>query len=232
MRIGIIANSFSPAFRIYEHLQGLLNYEVFILLSPSPARSAWLSTLANAARLTIVSISAPLWRNSNSSFRSRVVFFLKPLDNPSSIVRLKALNLDIGLHKSGIIYRKATIDAFRLGILNPHIGILPAYRGRNVMEWSLLQGDPTGISVFFVDSGIDTGERIVHSEQVDVSNFGSAAEAKRFLFGLDGKFFRKALELLQSENPVYTTNDGSGRRYYVMSKLFSEVVEDLLKRQN
>ena len=157
---------------------------------------------------------------------------MKPLDDPRSIVRLKALNLDVGLHKSGVIYRKATINAFRLGILNPHIGILPAYRGRSVMEWSLLQGDPTGIFVFFVDSGIDTGERIVHSEQVDVSNLGSAGEAKRFLFDLDGKFFRKALELLQSENPVYTTNDCSGRRYDVMSKLFLEVVEDLLERQN
>ena len=81
-------------------------------------------------------------------------------------------------------------------------------------------------------SGIDTGERIVHSEQVDVSNFDSAGEAKRFLFDLDREFFRKALELLQSETPVYTTNDGSGRRYYVMSKLFLEVVEDPLKRQN
>jgi len=114
--------------------------------------------------------------------------------------------------------------------LNPHIGLLPEYRGRSVMEWSLLKGDPVGITVFFIDEGIDTGERIVVSEPVDVSSYGSVAEAKGYLFNLDAVFFRKALEAINSGSP-FLLNNGMGRRYYVMSNLFTGVVEELLRKK-
>ncbi len=159
----------------------------------------------------------------------RVVPLRSPLEHPANLLRVKKLNLDVGLHKSGVIYREPVINLFRLGILNPHIGLLPAYRGRHVMEWSLLQGDAVGVTVFFVDSGIDTGARIVLSEVVDVRNCKTINEAKQQLFDLDARLFRRAIELLQSEEQTFEHNDGSGRRYYVMSKLFRGVVDQLLK---
>ena len=100
------------------------------------------------------------------------------------------------------------------------------------MEWALLNGDPVGISVFFIDAGIDTGSRIVVSEEVDISKFKFVPEAKQHLFDLDAMFFRKALVSLGSENPAYRLNDGSGRRHYVMSKLFQGVVQDLMRVNN
>jgi methionyl-tRNA formyltransferase len=160
----------------------------------------------------------------------KLILLSKQFDHDSSIARLKDLRFDIGLHKAGIIYRSRTIAAFRLGILNPHIGLLPEYRGRSVMEWSLLKGDPVGITVFFIDEGIDTGERIVVSEPVDVSSYGSVAEAKGYLFNLDAVFFRKALEAINSGSP-FLLNNGMGRRYYVMSNLFTGVVEELLRKK-
>src|SRR5215217_6082174 len=48
MRIGILPHSFSSAFEIYKVVPG---HEVFIILSPSPHRSAWTSYLANLARI-------------------------------------------------------------------------------------------------------------------------------------------------------------------------------------
>lgn len=159
----------------------------------------------------------------------RVVALSNALDHPKSLARLEKLKLDVGLHKSGTIYREPTINCFRLGILNSHIGILPRYRGRCVMEWSLLQGDRVGISVFFIDSGIDTGERIVLSEPVDISHCKSVAEAKQYLFDFDAVFYRRALESLRSDDIAYRINDGSeSRRYYVMSRLFLDVVERCL----
>jgi methionyl-tRNA formyltransferase len=96
------------------------------------------------------------------------------------------------------------------------------------MEWSLLNGDPVGITVFFIDAGIDTGERIVFSEEVDVSYCKTIDEAKQYLFDLDAKFFRRALEKLSEPDFAFQTNDGSGKRYYVMSKLFQEVAQTIL----
>ena len=46
----------------------------------------------------------------------------------------------------------------RLGVLNPHYALLPHYRGMNVAEWSIFHDDPVGVSVHYVDAGIDTGD--------------------------------------------------------------------------
>ena len=162
----------------------------------------------------------------------RLVQLRWPLHHEGSVATLKGLKLDVGLHKAGVIYRDATINAFRLGILNHHIGILPAYRGRSVMEWSILQGDAVGITVFFIDAGIDTGARIVLSENVDISGYSSITEAKQYLFSLDKVYFPKALMLINDNAPTFQLNDGSGKRYFVMSRLFEGVVEQLLNARS
>jgi len=232
MRVGILANSYLSAFRIYRQLHDLPDCNLFILLAPLPHRSSWISMLANFARMIFTCFTSAGWQLSVLPFNRRVVFLPHPINHPVSVAQLKRKKLDIGLLNSGIIYREPTIAAFRLGILNPHIGILPAYRGRNVMEWSVLNGDPVGVTVFFIDGGIDTGERIVIKEQVDISEFPSINRAKQYLFDLDGSFFRKALIKLTAENPSTQINDGSGHRYYVMSKLFQGVVTELLQGNN
>jgi methionyl-tRNA formyltransferase len=232
MRTGILAHSFSSAFAIYKAVQDLPGQGVFIILSPSPHRSARTSHLANLARFLLTTIKgfdpAPL----RLLLTGRLIFLRRPLHDEKSVDTLRKLNLDVGLHKAGVIYRDVTINAFRLGILNHHIGILPAYRGRSVLEWSILQGDTVGITVFFIDTGIDTGARILMSEEVDISGYTSVVEAKEYLFNLDRIFFRKALALLTGSEPSFQLNDGTGPRYFVMSKLFQGVVDQLLKARD
>ena len=230
MRTAILAHSFASAFPVYKSVADLPGQEVFIVLSPSPHRSTASSSLANLARLVQVSLTSLTLKPLSLLLTGKLIFLTKPLHDPASIETLKRLNLDVGLHKAGVIYRDVTINAFRLGILNHHIGILPEYRGRSVMEWSILQGDAVGITVFFIDNGIDTGARILLSEQVDISAFKTAAEAKRYLFDLDRLLFPKALTLLTDNEPSFQLNDGTGHRYFVMSKLFEGVVDQLLQQ--
>lgn len=225
MRTGILANSLPAAVSIYNQVKGVPDCECFVLLCPTGKESRLRSLFGHLARLAL----RPERANSMSLILSgKVIVLDRPLDHPQTIERLKRLKLDLGLHRTGVIYRAATINAFRLGILNPHIGLLPEYRGRNVMEWTLLEGNKVGITVFFVDDGIDTGERIVLREEVDISHCRSLQEARGYLFSLDGNFFRRALEELNSQNFVQQHNDGSGRRYYVMSKLLRGVVQELI----
>ena len=229
MRTGILAHSFSSAYAIYKAVADMPGQEVFILLSPSPHRSAKSSHLANFARLILTVLKGFDLKPLQLFASGRLIFLSGPLHDEESIDTLRKLRLDVGLHKAGVIYRDVTIDTFRLGILNHHIGILPAYRGRSVVEWSILQGDPVGITVFFIDTGIDTGTRILISEEVDISGCKSIAEAKTYLFNLDKVFFPRALAMLRDSEPSFRLNDGSGRRYFVMSKLFQEVVDRLLQ---
>ena len=227
MRIGILAHSFSSAFAIYKAVEDLHGHEVFIILSPSPHRSAGSSHLANLTRLGLTSLRLDL-KPLQLLATGRLIFLRGPFHDQQSVETLRKLKLDLGLHKAGVIYRDATISAFRLGILNHHIGILPAYRGRSVLEWSILQGGAVGITVFFIDTGIDTGARILISEAVDVSGCKSIAKAKEYLFNLDRIYFPRALALLTDNNPSFQLNDGTGPRYFVMSKLFQGVVDKLL----
>jgi methionyl-tRNA formyltransferase len=229
MRTGILANSLSAALKIYDELKTIPDCETFILLCPTPGESRGRGLFKHFARVLIK-------RGGLKSLRlvlgRKVFLFQEPLDHSHTLERLKTLNLDVGLHKAGVIYREPTINCFRLGILNPHIGILPLYRGRNVMEWALIEGGPIGITVFFIDSGIDTGKRILLTEEIDISHCRSIEEAKQHLFDLDASFFRRALELLRSHDFQYKLNDGSGRRYYVMSRLFQGVVEKLIEAKS
>jgi methionyl-tRNA formyltransferase len=226
MRTSILANSLPAALKIYDEVKTVPDCDAFILLCPTPGESRQRGLFKHLAR---VCLKRGGLKSLRLVFNRKVFLFQKPLDHPETLERLKALQLDVGLHKAGVIYREATINCFRLGILNPHIGILPGFRGRNVMEWALLEGKPIGVTVFFIDSGIDTGERIVLREEVDISGYNSIKKAKQHLFDLDAVFFRRALELLRSRDFQYKLNDGSGRRYYVMSRLFESVVEKLIK---
>jgi folate-dependent phosphoribosylglycinamide formyltransferase PurN len=159
----------------------------------------------------------------------RVIITRHSLEDPALLRRLDALQPDVGLHAVGVIYRDAVLECFRIGILNAHIGLLPKYRGRSVMEWSLLNGDPTGVTTFFVDEGIDTGARIVTRREVDVSGFRSVSEAKRYLFSLDREMYAEALELLRRRGFVPLRQEPSeGVRWYAMSRLLTGVVDDLL----
>lgn len=59
------------------------------------------------------------------------------------------------------IFREPTIAQFPKGIINVHCGKLPNYRGRNILNWALINGEEDfGITVHYVDQGIDTGDII------------------------------------------------------------------------
>lgn len=60
------------------------------------------------------------------------------------------------------IFRDEIIHLPRLDTINCHAGKLPFYRGRNILNWALINDEKEfGITVHYVDSGIDTGDIIL-----------------------------------------------------------------------
>lgn len=58
----------------------------------------------------------------------------------------------------GSLLKKATLDLLRLGWLNVHFSELPAYRGAAPVQRAILAGDKrTGVTIFRLDEGMDTG---------------------------------------------------------------------------
>jgi methionyl-tRNA formyltransferase len=60
------------------------------------------------------------------------------------------------------IFKKEVIDIPSNKIINCHAGKLPYYRGRNILNWALINDEKEfGVTVHYVDSGIDTGDIIL-----------------------------------------------------------------------
>lgn len=60
------------------------------------------------------------------------------------------------------IFREPTFGLPPLGTINCHAGKLPFYRGRNILNWALINDENEfGITVHFVDEGIDTGDIVL-----------------------------------------------------------------------
>jgi methionyl-tRNA formyltransferase len=57
------------------------------------------------------------------------------------------------------IFRKRLIEYPRLKTINCHAGKLPFYRGRNILNWVLINDEKEfGITAHYIDEGIDTGD--------------------------------------------------------------------------
>jgi methionyl-tRNA formyltransferase len=217
VRVLGLCGSVGAAARLWRGLRRVPGIDARFLISGS---SPWHQARALSGR------DLPAALRLAVSGRLRVT--RRPLDDPETIARLRRLAPDVGLHATGLIYRRPVLDCFRLGVLNPHIGLLPRYRGRSVMEWSILEGHPTGVSVFFVDEGIDTGPDIVLRREIAVGGFGDVLSAKTHLFSLDAALFAEALGRLRDPGFAPLRNREGGRRYYVMSRLFTGIVDAIL----
>jgi methionyl-tRNA formyltransferase len=81
---------------------------------------------------------------------------------------LKSLKVDIGaIVAYGSILKQPALDTPRLGWLNLHYSILPELPGPAPVQHAILQGKKvTGVTVFRLDTGIDTGPIISSTEQV------------------------------------------------------------------
>lgn len=72
---------------------------------------------------------------------------------------IKSMNADIGIVVAyGKIFRKPALESTKLGLLNIHFSLLPAYRGAAPVQYALFNGEKkTGVSAFWIEEGLDSG---------------------------------------------------------------------------
>ena len=71
---------------------------------------------------------------------------------------------DLGIIAGARILKKPVIDAFRIGILNFHPGLLPESRGLDCWLWDILEGRALGNTAHLIDSRMDAGVMIQRQE--------------------------------------------------------------------
>jgi methionyl-tRNA formyltransferase len=66
----------------------------------------------------------------------------------------------------GRLIPEETLALARLGFLNVHFSLLPKYRGAAPVQWALLNGErTTGVTLFWLDKGMDTGPVFLRREE-------------------------------------------------------------------
>jgi methionyl-tRNA formyltransferase len=82
------------------------------------------------------------------------------VNSPEFIEKINRYDADLLVSMSfNQILKKEIINLPRKGFINCHAGALPFYRGRNPLNWAIINGEKQfGITVHYVDEGIDTGD--------------------------------------------------------------------------
>ncbi|MBE6094916.1 MAG: methionyl-tRNA formyltransferase [Schwartzia succinivorans] len=94
----------------------------------------------------------------------KIPCFCVPDVNASDFLdTIRAFSVDINVSMSfDQILKSAIIQLAPKGFINCHAGALPFYRGRNILNWALINGEKQfGVTVHYVDEGIDTGDIIL-----------------------------------------------------------------------
>lgn len=126
-----------------------------------------------------------------------------------------ALGADLGILAFVTqIVPPAIFNAPRLGSICFHPSLLPRYRGASAINWALINGESvTGLTIFWVDRGIDTGPILLQKEvQVEPDDTaGSLYFNKIFPLGLEA--MGQAVDLIKAGNPPRIVQDESKANY-------------------
>lgn len=102
------------------------------------------------------------------------------INSPAASDFISSCGAELGVSMSyNQVIRKATRGLCRLGFINCHAGMLPLYRGMNIINWAILNGEKEiGVTVHFIDDGIDTGDIIAQKSVPvdDADDYGSVIE--------------------------------------------------------
>jgi len=98
---------------------------------------------------------------------NHIIYSSATLYDDSTIKLLKTMQLDyIVLAWWPNIIKKSVIAIPKIGVLNFHPSYLPYNRGKHYNFWTLVEETPFGVTIHFVDEGIDTGD-IVFQKKIE-----------------------------------------------------------------
>ena len=136
------------------------------------------------------------------------------LNSSMSLETLRALSPDLLISIAGNeIFRKPLIELAPLGCLNLHTALLPKYRGLMPSFWVLKNGEKeTGVSVFYVDEGIDSGPILVQ-ERLNIGDMTQRELIKRTK-AMGMRAIIKAVEKIRDGDTDTLPNDDDQSTYF------------------
>ena len=111
------------------------------------------------------------------------------------------------------IFKKQIFDLAPKGCLNLHTALLPKYRGLMPTFWVLKNNEEyTGVSVFYVDKGIDSGP-IVVQKKLKIAN-RTQEELIVYTKRIGMECILNAVDLIHNDNVKLIENDADKMTYF------------------
>lgn len=109
-----------------------------------------------------------------SGIDPRNIFKADVLRDKKTLEKIKALKPDIAIAAFwGYILKPEFFLIPKLGTINFHPGYLPYNRGMNPNVWPIVENTPAGVTIHYIDKGIDTGD-IIARKKVKVEPWDTA----------------------------------------------------------
>lgn len=136
------------------------------------------------------------------------------INQPSSLEMIRSFDPDLLVSIAGNqIFKKNLINLAPKGCLNLHTALLPKYRGLMPSFWVLKNNEEyTGVSVFFVDEGIDSGP-IVVQKRIKIGNM-SQSELIRHSKKVGMDAIIEAIDLIQRDKVKLIDNNDEEMTYF------------------
>jgi len=142
------------------------------------------------------------------------------LKNEAFLDDLRALKANLQIIVAFRMLPKVVWQMPKYGTFNLHASLLPNYRGAAPINWAIINGETkTGVSTFFIDEKIDTGEMILQ-EELNIEPTENAGSLHDKLMTIGSALVISTVKLIEI-NKVETTpqpEDAISKTAYKLNK--------------
>ena len=131
--------------------------------------------------------------------KSQDLTVLQPtnLKSDSFLEALKGLHANLHIVVAFRMLPKVVWQMPEYGTFNLHASLLPNYRGAAPINWAIINGETkTGVSTFFIDDKIDTGDMILQ-ETIDIDPNEHAGSLHDKLMAIGSQLVLKTVNAIQ-----------------------------------
>lgn len=129
---------------------------------------------------------------------------------------VRARSTEVLINAGGGLFRRRLLEAPSRGLLNAHMARLPALRGVDVLEWSLLLGEAPGVTVHWIDGGVDTG-MILGFSPLEVATDETLESLRERAVVLSARAIAEQVaRLQQAEGTVETSGSNAVPQYFAL----------------
>lgn len=146
------------------------------------------------------------------------------LKNEKFLEELKALNANLQVVVAFRMLPKVVWQMPKYGTFNLHASLLPQYRGAAPINWAIINGETkTGVTTFFIDEKIDTGE-IILQESAEITNDDTAGSLHDKLMHLGAQLIIETVKLIETDAALLS-KQSDGKTLKSAHKIYRETCE-------